>query len=138
MGCMADRLRVRRVARSAWALALLCVVGAGCTDEPSRVDRAKSLCHGAGIGSQLTTWQPTTVGHIRHLVVGPQPKGRVEHIYGDAFPGASDKQEAAFCWSSLGKGTWQSFAAGPDGTSVKFGMATGFTPARKTGPELPI
>lgn len=135
---MADRLEAHRVARTALALVLLCGVGAACSDEPSRSERAKSLCKDAGIGRGLTTWQPTTVGHIRNLVVGPQRNDRVEHVYGDAFPGASTKDDAAFCWSSLGKGRWQSFAAGPNGTSVRFGVATGFTPTQKTGPELPI
>jgi hypothetical protein len=135
---MADGVGMRHVVRLALALLLLCVVGAGCSDEPSRSERAKSLCRGAGIGSGLTTWQPTTVGHVRHLVVGPQPVDRVEYVYGDAFAGASSKDDAAFCWSSIGKDRWQSFAAGPNATSVKFGVATGFTPTRKTGPELPI
>jgi hypothetical protein len=135
---MAHRLRVQRVRRSALALILLCGMGAGCSDEPSRSERAKSLCKSAGIGRGLTTWQPTTVGHVDHLVVGPQRTDRVEYTYLDAFPGASNKDDAAFCWSSLGTGRWQSFAAGPNGTSLKFGVAKGFTPTRKTGPELPI
>jgi hypothetical protein len=135
---MADLLGVQRLTRSALALVLLCGVAAGCSHEPSRSERAKSLCQGAGIGSGLTTWQPTTVGHVRHLVVGPQAKDRTEYFYRDAFPGGRNKDDAAFCWSSLGKGRWQSFAAGPNGTSVRFGIATGFTPTRKTGPELPI
>jgi len=109
-------------------------------DDPERIERGAEYVRsqGAGIGRGLTTWQPTTVGHVRNLVVGPQPIDRVERVYGDAFLGASNKDDAAFCWSSLGKGRWQSFAAGPNGTSVRFGVASGFTPTRKTGPELPI
>jgi hypothetical protein len=116
------------------ALGLVC---SGCSRPPDRVERAKGMCRDANVGTRLATWQPTTVGHIRRLVVGPQPVGGPVYVYGDAFAGARDSDEAAFCWSLLGGGRWQSFGAGPEASSVRFGVATGFRPTRATGPELP-
>ena len=96
------------------------VVASGCTSSAKQIDEAMRLCQQALPGKQVASAQLDTVGNVRKWKIGPGTRPAAS-----AFRGTTNRSNAAWCWTEEGKHTWSAYAAGPDGTAVKFGTIGG-------------
>lgn len=118
------------------AVAGLCAVtlgvASGCTSSHKHTDEATLLCQHALSGKRIASAQLDTVHNVREWKIGPGTRPAAS-----AFPGATSRAKAAWCWTEEGKRTWAAYAAGPDGTAVKFGTLGGVGAPPSGPPAFP-
>lgn len=85
---------------------------------------AATLCEQALPGQRVVSWQLTTVRDVRALGGGLDRKMKPA---GSAFPSATGRTPAAWCWTSQGGTHWTAYAAGPDKSAVQLVVVGGLT-----------
>ena len=118
------------------AVAGLCAatlgVASGCTSSHQLIDEAMQLCQKALSGKHIVSAQLDSVRNVRQWKIGPGTRPAAA-----AFPGVTKRANAAWCWVAEDRNTWGSYAAGPDGTAVKFGTIGGVGAAPTGPPAFP-
>jgi hypothetical protein len=115
--------------RSALALAVVTALVSACASDSSKPKPpALRLCEQALRGHNVASAQLTTVGEVRHWRIGPNNKPALH-----AFGSATDRSQAAWCWTTDGHASWSSYGIGPHDEKVGFGTLGGVS-ATPTGP----
>jgi hypothetical protein len=119
--------------RSAVVLAAVMALTPAChsgSDNPK--PPALRLCEQALHGRKVASAQLATVGEVRHWRIGPNSQPALH-----AFGSASNRSQAAWCWTNDDHATWSSYGVGPNNEKVEFGTLGGVSATPTGAPAFP-
>jgi hypothetical protein len=119
--------------RPTLALATVMALTSGCqSNSPKPKPPALRLCEQALHGHHVASAQLTTVGEVRHWRIGPGSQPALH-----AFGSATNRSQAAWCWTTEGHATWSSYGVGPNNEKVEFGSLGGVSTTPTGAPAFP-